>query len=145
MNGLNGLDSFKRYDKIMTVMASLHKDPRGKSPFWYCAYTLPAGERKFRSTKTGDKAQAKEICRVWANAAIRGDKLTPDTAREVIARGVADVLAASGQVLPNATIREWSKRWLECKALENEPRTHERYETTMNRFLEFLGKKADKD
>jgi len=52
---------------------------------------------------------------------------------------------ASGQTLPSAEIRDWCKRWLEMKALEAEPRTHERYKTCLRRFMEFLGGKADDD
>ena len=74
-----------------------------------------------------------------------GGKLSPDKARQVIAQGVADVLMSSGQTLPSATIRDWCKRWLESKAVEAEPRTHERYETSVRRFLEVLGAKADED
>jgi len=52
---------------------------------------------------------------------------------------------ASGQTLPSATIRSWCERWLESKSVEAEHRTHERYETSIKRFLEFLGPKADRD
>lgn len=74
-----------------------------------------------------------------------GAKLTPDKARDVITQGVQDVLMASGQSLPSATIRDWCKRWLEIKSLEAEPRTHERYQSSINRFVEYLGDKADND
>jgi integrase len=126
-------------------MASLHKDPRKKSPYWYCAYQTPDGARHFRSTKATDKRQARQICDTWAKASALGAKLSPDKARQVIAQGVADILMASGQTLPSATIRDWCKRWLETKTLEAEPRTHERYETCLRRFLEFLGSKAGED
>ena len=126
-------------------MASLHKDPRGKSPFWYCAFISKEGGRHFRSTKTKDKRQAVQICNTWAKAAALGGKLSPDKARQVIAQGVADMLMASGQTLPSATIRDWCKRWLESKSVEAEPRTHERYETSIKRFLLFLGRRADED
>jgi integrase len=126
-------------------MASLHKDPRGNSPYWYCAYQTSDGTRHFRSTKTTDKRQARQICDTWAKASAIGAKLSPDKARQVIAQGVADILMASGQTLPSATIRDWCKRWLETKALEAEPRTHERYKTCLRRFLEFLGSKAGED
>jgi integrase len=126
-------------------MPSLHKDPRGKSPYWYCAYTLPDGRRTFRSTKCSDKKQAKEICRTWSKASLQGDKLTTERAREIIAAGVADVMAVTGEQLPGATIRVWTKQWLDGKALENEQRTHERYEVSIRRFVGFLGGKADKD
>jgi integrase len=126
-------------------MASLHKDPRGKSPYWYCAYTKVDGKRCFRSTKSSDKKQSWQVCNTWSKASSLGTKLTPDKARQVIASGVADVLMASGQTMPSATIRDWCKRWLEFKEVENEPRTHERYQTSVKRFLRFLGSNADKD
>src|SRR5438093_1082328 len=50
-------------------MASLHKDPRGKSPFFYCAFTLPDGRRTFRSTKLTDRKKAWEVCLQWEKAA----------------------------------------------------------------------------
>ena len=126
-------------------MPSLHKDKRGKSPYWYCAYQTSDGTRHFRSTKTPDKRQARQVCETWAKASILGSKLSPDKARQVIAQGVADILMASGQTLPSATIRDWCRRWLESKMLEAEPRTHERYELCLRRFLEFLGNKASED
>src|ERR1051325_1531116 len=131
----------------MRTMASLHKQP-GK-PNWFCAFTTRDHQgnlrRCFRSTGTPDKRQATQICRTWANASLYGEKLNADKAREIIAAGVADVLAASGDTLPSATVREWCKRWLEFKAVEAEPRTHERYEVSLRRFLAVLGSKADKD
>ena len=123
-------------------MASLHRQ-RGK-PNWFCAYTV-AGVRRFRSTKTTDKKQAWQVCSTWSRASALGGKLTPERARDVIAAGVADVLMASGQTLPSASIRDWCKRWLESKAVETEPRTHERYEISIRRFLDFLGNKGDGD
>jgi hypothetical protein len=55
------------------------------------------------------------------------------------------MLMASGQRLPSASIRDWCKRWLASSSLEAEPRTHERYETSIKRFLLFLGQRADED
>jgi len=126
-------------------MASLHKDPRGKSPYWYCAFNTRDGARRFKSTKATDKRQARQICDTWAKAAALGTKLSQDKARQVIAQGVAGILMATGQTLPSATIRDWCKRWLETKELEGGQRTRERYETSLNRFIKFLGSKADED
>ena len=126
-------------------MASLHKDPRGKSPYWYCSFYEKGGKRHFRSTKATDKKQAWQICNTWAKAVLHGDTLTPEKAREVISRGVADVMLASGQSLPSSTIRDWCKRWLETKEVENEASTHSRYELAIRGFVDFLGAKTDKD
>ena len=67
-------------------MASLHRDPRGRSPFWYCAYTLANGRRCFKSTKQRERKKAQEVCRGWeraAEAAGRGD-LTQIQARKIL-------------------------------------------------------------
>ena len=79
-------------------------------PNWFCAYSIWNPEtlknkRLFRSTKTSDKKQALEICRTWHRAALkaRNGKLSVDTAREVIARGVSDVFTAANiESLPSA-------------------------------------------
>ena len=49
-------------------MASLHRDPRGRSPFWYVAYTLPDGRRAFKSTGERDRKKADEIRRALEKA-----------------------------------------------------------------------------
>ena len=53
-----------RYDYRL-CMASIHKDPRGKSPFWYCAFYGADGRRMFRSTKATDRKMALKICFAW--------------------------------------------------------------------------------
>ncbi|MDB6173785.1 MAG: hypothetical protein JWL59_3096 [Chthoniobacteraceae bacterium] len=72
--------------------------------------------------------------------------LTADKARAVIAATVADIYAAGNrEELPTATVRSWCQQWLQKKAIEIEGSTHDRYTTIVTRFLEFLGKAADKD
>jgi integrase len=123
-------------------MPSIHKQP-GR-PHWFCAFTTPDGRRHFKSTGTRDKRAAQDICRTWAQASLHGDDLTPDKARELIARGVETVLLASGQALATSTIRDWCKRWLAAKEVENEPTTHDRYELAVRSLLDFLDAKADR-
>ena len=50
-------------------MASLHRDPRGKSPFWYCAYTDSNGTRRFKSTKETKHKPAEAVATGWQRAA----------------------------------------------------------------------------
>jgi integrase len=128
-------------------MASLHKDPRKKSPYWYCAYTDQNGKRCFKSTKAKDLKQAEQICQSWTKAVnhAKTGKLNLDQARKIIAAGVSDVLAASGQAMPSRTIRNWFKAWLEAKEVENEPSTHEKYKQASDDFIAHLQKKADRD
>ena len=124
-------------------MASLHKQS-GK-PNWFCAYTTADGQRHFRSTQTSDKKAAQEICRTWAKAALHGDRLTPDKARQIIADGVSSIMLATGVALPSETVRGWCKRWLETKELENEATSHLRYVQAIRVFLEFLADAADRN
>src|SRR5438552_18875178 len=132
-------------------MPSIHRQP-GR-PFWFCAFTLVDpethnGKRVFRSTKTRDKKQALEICRTWHKAArlARKGKLTADAARDVIARGVSDVFtAANVESLPSSSIKSWCATWLQGKSIEAEESTHARYARIIERFLDCIGTKSNRD
>jgi len=131
-------------------MASVHK-VRGK-PNWRCAFTVYDNNgkavRRFRSTGTADKRQAQQVCNAWQRAALkaRNGKLTADTAREVIAAGVADVLlATTGAEMQRHSVRSWCETWLEAKKVEAEESTRARYAPIIEHFLEFLGAEADRD
>ena len=132
-------------------MPSIHRQP-GR-PFWFCAFTLfdpetHTSKRVFRSTKTRDKKQALEICRTWHKASILGrkGKLSADAARDVIARGVSDVFTASNvESLPSASVRLWCETWLEAKSIEAEASTHARYARIIERFIDFIGAKGNRD
>ena len=127
-------------------MASIHKQP-GR-PHWFCAFTNADRKRVFRSTGVTDRKQALEICRTWDKTARlgRSGKLTPDSARAIIAAGVSDIFAAAtSESLPNASIRAWCKTWLDAKKIETEGSTHKRYVRIVDRFLDCLGASADKD
>jgi len=132
-------------------MASIHRQP--SRPSWFCAFSIfdpleHKWKRVFRSTKTTDKKQAQAICRTWEKAAIKAHngKLSADAARAVIAQGVSDVFTAANiDSLESATIKSWCDRWLEAKSIEAEQSTHERYKRIVERFLESIGTKANRD
>src|SRR5262249_1420515 len=91
---------------------------------------------------------AREICRAWHKAALKAHKgeLSADAAREIIAHGVSDVfLHANSEKLERAKIRTWCERWLEAKQIEASQGTYLRYKRVIERFLSFLGKKANRD
>lgn len=122
-------------------MASLHKDPRGKSPYWYCAFTLPDGRRAFRSTKHRERKQALEICCQWERSADQGrsGNFTEAQARKVL----NSILENTGQApMQTETIQDYFTNWLNGKELANKPRTAERYSTVVEKFLASLGQKA---
>jgi integrase len=131
-------------------MPSVHKQ-KGK-PYWFAYYNTRRDDgsliRHTKSTHTKSKVQAFEIAAAWEKAArtAQAGILTPEAAREVIARGVADVfLASNREGMPKATTRQWIDRWLEAKELEAEPSTFTRYKGIVERFAGHLGAKAKRD
>jgi len=127
-------------------MASVHRQ-KGKVN-WFCAFTDSSGKRRFKSSGTANKKQAKQICDGWQKAANLGrkGKLTPERAREVISATVADVfVVANTESLPSTTTRAWAEEWLRGKEIEKEPSTVSRYKSIVDRFIQSLGAKADRD
>ena len=122
-------------------MASIHKDPRGKSPYWYCAYTLPNGKRVFRSTKCTEKKEAKAFCDKLAQASriAKNGRLTEDRARELISE-ISEV--ATGKPLASYTAKAWFEHWLKLKKARS-PKTVARYEQVVRDFLSSLGVRAE--
>jgi integrase len=122
-------------------MASLHKDPRGKSPYFYAAFTLPDGRRAFRSTKERDRKKALGICCEWERSSgqARDGAFTEAQARKVL----NTILENTGQApMQTETIQNYFNNWLNGKELANKPRTHERYSIVLKKFLASLGQKA---
>ena len=125
-------------------MASIHKDPRGKSPYWYCAYTLPSRKRAFKSTKLIDRKQALEFCRTLARASQLGlnGNLTEARARELISEIVENTL---GEPLKFYTTEEWLRDWLEVKKTAKSNATYLKYQHTIESFIASLGPKAKRN
>src|SRR4051812_34743577 len=106
-------------------MASLHKNPAGKSPFWYCAFCNSDGKRSFKSTKvraagknakeTAElRAAAEEICRGWERAANQGQRgnLVEAQVRKVL----SDILERStGEPLNLVTSKAFLDEWIKSK------------------------------
>ena len=122
-------------------MASIHKDPRGKSPFWYCAYRLPNGKRVFRSTKQTDRKAADEFCRrlEYASHESKAGRLTEARAHELISEIVE---RATGEPLRHYTAEEWLREWLQGKKATKSEGTFLKYENAIDNFLASLGPRA---
>jgi integrase len=115
---------------------------------FHLEFRKSTSRRVFRSTKTRDKKQTLEICRVWHKAALkaRNGKLSVDAAREVIAQGVSDVFTAANiESLPSDSVKSWCETWLQAKPIEAEESTHDRFKSIVERFIELLGAKAGRD
>jgi integrase len=122
-------------------MASVHKDPRGKSPFWYAAFYGADGTRKFRSTKTSNRKEALEMSVAWEQSAkkARSGSLTAAQARKVLAEMV---LISSGEALTNYTVQGWLNEWLKNKAGGSSENTMLRYRQVIRDFLAGMGIRA---
>lgn len=122
-------------------MASLHKDPRGKSPYWYCAFYGADGLRKFKSTKSTSRKDALRVCIEWSAVAekARGGKLYAAQARKVL----NEILStATGESLTEFTLSEWFKQFLANKKGSATPATIARYKQVLGDFEEYLGARA---
>jgi integrase len=119
-------------------MASIHKDPRGRSPFFYCAFTLPNGKRCFRSTKLKDRSAALEF-------SLRMEGASRKTAErnfpEEQARKILNDIRALGDepAIRFRSLRAYADDWLASKRVTASPGTFVRYEGIVNEFLSHVG------
>lgn len=123
-------------------MASLHKDPRGRSPCWYCAYRLGDGRRTMRSTGEVDRKRAKVKCECFER--IAEEEARGAVSRDLLERIVNDTLYRLGHEPVQApTVREFLETWLVGERGAVAPLTHSRYSQVVRDFLASLGSRAD--
>jgi len=124
-------------------MASIHKDSRGKSPFWYCHFTQPDGTRACKSTKTKERAKALEFCMALERAADlgRSGNLVENRAKQLISEIVE---RAGGDPLIFRSLKEFSQEWILSKVSTKAEGTSIRYKGIIESFLDFLGEKKAK-
>ena len=127
-------------------MASLHKDPRGKSPYWYAAYTTSNGKRMFKSTKCKAHRDARQVADNLERAeqdASTG-RLTESRIRDLLTDTLERI---GGKPVQQTTTRCWFTKWLDDKVAEGALSENSRiaYSATIRLFLQHLGKRADSD
>jgi integrase len=118
-------------------MASIHKDPRGKSKYWYCCYTTAEGTRRMVSTKEEDEGKAKIICTGWqeAEGLVRGGQATEQRIQEMY----NETLKRVGlREIKSPTIKAWTTDWLASKRKISKA-SKLAYEQAIREFLTFLG------
>jgi integrase len=122
-------------------MASVHRHPRGKSRYWYCAFTGGEGRRLFRSTKETDRTKARKICDAWSAAAekARRGELTASASRKILAELVE---ISSGETLEHHCTQSWLENWLCSKRGSTAETTLKRYRQTCTAFVDSLGARA---
>jgi len=119
-------------------MASIHKDPRGKSRFYYCAFTLPNGKRAFRSTKLTDRNAALEFSLLMEEAARRAAarNLAEDQARKILNR----ILELGNDApLSFKSLANYSAEWLRSKKVTASEATFIRYSGFVDNFVKHVG------
>lgn len=119
-------------------MASIHRDPRKKSPFWYVSYRTLDGKQHFKSTKEVLEKRARIIADGIEEGLSKGKK---NTFTEVAARSlIADLhWELNGKDLPFISIEKHFHNGLERIRKNREATTHSRYKGVIEAFLEFLG------
>ena len=119
-------------------MASIHRDPRGKSPFWYAAFTLPDKTRCFKSTKSKDRKQAMAMAielESLARDAVEKDPMGAQVtklARELYER-------VTGNRVEIVHVGPYLTSWAERMMLLKSKGTAVRYGQVIGDFLRHLG------
>jgi integrase len=123
-------------------LASLHKDPRGRSPCWYCAYRLGDGRRTLRSTGETNLQRANIKCHAMAR--IAEEESRGDTSRELLEGIVNDTLRRLGRdSIARPTARGWLEKWLSTERGAVTELTLEKYAQVVRDFLGSLGTRAN--
>jgi len=120
-------------------MASIHKDPRGKSPFYYCAFTLPNGKRCFKSTKLRDRNAAMQFCLRMEGAARKAavHSFSEEQARRIL----NEIRELSGErAIRVKSLVQYSAEWLRSKEVTTSEGTFIRYSGFVDDFVAHVGK-----
>jgi integrase len=121
-------------------MASVVKDPRGRSPYWIACYTDSTGRRLKKSTKLTNKKKALEIALSLDHGEhlARSGALTEARLRGLFEQTLERVI---GGPVQHYTIETWLSWWHERKS-KARPASAERYGQVVRDFIEFLGPRA---
>jgi integrase len=125
-------------------MASLHKDPRGNSPYWYVAYRTAAGKRALKSTKLKSHRKAVEFA---LNLERAEQEAAAGHLHEARVRELLNdtLIRTMGRSLSLETARSWFTKWLGEKTADGSLGENSRiaYGATIRIFLQHLAKRAD--
>jgi len=119
-------------------MACIWKHP--KSKYWIARFYDGNGIRRNRSTKSEDRKEARKLAEIYELAAKK--KRTALQSRKVIAALHKEI---TGEGLAVSTVKEFFARWLETKKRETKPATIDFYKKESQKFLTFLGDRANGD
>jgi len=146
-------------------MPSVHKDSKGRSPYWYGSFMDEKGKWRLRSTKEKDHAAAMAVAERWQREAdiLRGSQKMQnkeavlealvsatqkagqnDFSEATALKLVNELLIATGQApMARVTVSEFLLGWVEAKEASKSKGTAIRYRHTVENFLEQIGSKAE--
>lgn len=115
------------------------------SPFWYAAFNYRGADGRLvrvkKSTGCKDKREAQRIANEMELKAceLAAGRLTVERMREALVDLTERI---TGETIADYTAEAWFQEWLTQKATITKPRTMARYSAVIERFVEFLGRKA---
>lgn len=119
-------------------MAFVFKHP--KSKFWFAGFLDATGKRRNRSTRTTNRKLAQKLAEEYETAA--RNKRTARQVRKVISTLHRDI---TGQEVISISLRKFVEQWLAAKKHETARTTHTFYTSATDKFLTWLGARADHD
>ena len=108
--------------------------------YWFACYTDNKGKRNQRSTKETDRRKAQSIADELESAYRKS--LTGRQVRKLYSEALENI---HGDPLLSTPTTEYFTQWLKIKKVENAPATWKIYRGVVNRFLDAIEDKADKD
>jgi hypothetical protein len=117
-------------------VASVWKHP--KSQYWTACFRDQNGRQRRISTKETNNKKALKIAEEFERAA--KTKRTLKQVQNVLDRLHEEV---SGQRVIRTTFREYLSDWLMAKKAETASSTMDFYQTSLRKFVQFLGQRAD--
>ena len=121
-------------------MASLHRDPHGRSPFWYVAYRRGDGIRTLKSTKQTNLQRAQVVAQMMVRVA--EEEFRKATTKSLFNGIVQDTLRRLGiETKPEPSAKEFLEQWLANEKSSVSQTSHDKYARAIRQFLESLGRR----
>jgi hypothetical protein len=122
-------------------VASLHKDSKGRSGFWYASFCDAEGRWVKKSTKTKDRALAMKLAIEWEHAAKSGRKGTLVVAQ--VRKVMGEITEqATGESLHFESVSEYLLSWVLNKEGAKAKNTAVKYKQVVEGFLQSLGRRS---
>jgi len=125
---------------ISSVISMASITQKKGTRYWFACYTDNKGKRNQRSTKETDRRKAQSIADELESAYRKS--LTGRQVKKLYSEALENI---HGDPLLSTPTTEYFTQWLKIKKVENAPATWKIYRGVVNRFLDAIEDKADKD